>query len=103
MEKTLARAIYKRMEIGKEYTTRELSRLIGDDYFEIIPVNQHPGQPDGMPVSKMISAEMWKVVKAGFARTYTGQETLANVRGLKFGSTPKSFTTYNFRYWVRTK
>ena len=56
MEATMARAIYKQMEIGKAYTTRELSRLIGDDYYKYIPVNQHPGQPDGYPVSKVISA-----------------------------------------------
>ena len=56
MEATMARAIYKQMEIDKAYTTRELSRLIGDDYYTYIPVNQHPGQPDGYPVSKGISA-----------------------------------------------
>ena len=103
MEATMARAIYKQMEIGKAYTTRELSRLIGDDYYKYIPVNQHPSQPDGYPVSKGISAEMWKVVNAGFAKTYTKQETFANVRGLKYGDTPKSFTDYNIRYWVRVR
>ena len=103
MEATMARAIYKQMEIGKAYTTRELSRLIGDDYYKYIPVNQHPGQPDGMPVNKGISNEMWKVVNSGFAKTYTAQETIGNVRGLKFGTAPKSFTTYTARYWVRTR
>ena len=103
MEETLARAIYKRMEIGREYSTRDLSRLIGDDYYKYIPANKHPGQPDGMPVNKGISNEMRKVVNAGFAKTYTAQETFGNVRGLKFGTDPKSFTTYNLRYWVRTK
>ena len=103
MEATMARAIYKQMEIGKSYTTRELSRLIGDDYYKYIPVNQHPGQSDGMPVNKGISNEMWKVVNSGFAKTYTAQETIGNVRGLRFGTAPKSFTTYTARYWVRTR
>ena len=103
MEATMARAIYKRMEIGKAYSTSDLSRLIGDDYYKYIPVNQHPGQPDGYPVSKGISDEMWKVVNTGFAKTYAKKETLANVRGLKHGATPKSFTDYTIRYWVRTR
>ena len=103
MEATMARAIYKQMEIGKAYSTGDLSRLIGDDYYKYIPVNQHPGQPDGYTVSKGISDEMWKVVNAGFAKTYTKKETLANVRGLKHGATPKSFTDYTIRYWVRTR
>ena len=103
MEATMARAIYKQMEIGKAYSTRDLSRLIGDDYYKYIPVNQHPGHPDGMPVNKGISNEMWKVVNSGFAKTYTAQETIGNVRGLKFGTAPKSSTTYTARYWVRTR
>lgn len=103
MEKTLAREVYKRMEIGRAYTTSELGRLLGDDYYKMVPVNQHPGQPDGMPVSKMISAEMWKVVKTGYAITYTKNETLANVRGLRRGATPTSYTEYKFRYWTRTR
>ena len=103
MEATMARAIYKQMKIGKAYSTSDLSRLIGDDYYKYIPVNQHPGQPDGMPVNKVISNEMWKVVNAGFAKTYTAKETIGNVRGLKFGTAPKSFTTYTARYWVRTR
>ena len=103
MEATMARAIYKQMEIGKAYSTADLSRLIGDDYYKYIPVNQHPGQPDGMPVNKGISNEMWKVVNSGFAKTYTAQESIGNVRGLKFGTAPKSFTTYTARYWVRTR
>ena len=103
MEATMARAIYKQMEIGKEYSTRDLSRLIGDDYYKYIPVNQHPGQPDGYPVSKGISAEMWKVVKAGFAKTYTQEDCFGNVRGLRFGTAPKSYTTFTARYWVRTR
>ena len=99
----MARAIYKLMEIGRVYSTADLSRLIGDDYYKYIPVIQHPGQPDGMPVNKGISNEMWKVVNAGFAKTYTAQETIGNVRGLKFGTAPKSFATYTARYWVRTR
>ena len=103
MEATMARAIYKQMEIGKEYSTRDLVRLIGDDYYKYIPVNQHPGQPDGMPVSKGVSSEMWKVVKAGFAKTYTKEDCFGNVRGLRSGTAPKSYTTFTARYWVRTR
>ena len=42
MEKTLARAIYKMMEVGKEYTSSDLSRLIGDDYYKYIPEDMQP-------------------------------------------------------------
>ena len=38
MEKTMARAIYKRMEVGKQYTTRNLFRLLSEaEYYSYIP------------------------------------------------------------------
>lgn len=98
MEKTMAREIYKSMKIGKLYTTRDLFKLIEDNYYQYIPVERQ-----GENVNKIISREMWKVVKTGYARTYTEKETLANVRGIRFGSEPTSFTQYTFRYWVRVK
>ena len=103
MEKTLARAIYKKMEIGKAYSTSDLSKLIGDDYYKIVPVEFHPHQLNGKPVNAIISEEMWKVVMSGFAKTHKGEETMAYVRGLKKGTTPTSFRTYSVRYWIRTK
>lgn len=98
MEKTMARAIYKQMTIGKEYSTSDLFRLIEDVYYSYIPVEMQ-----GKDVRKIVAAEMWKIVKAGFARTRIEQQTLGNVRGLKYGTAPTSFTTYSFRYWVRTR
>lgn len=98
MEKTMAREIYKSMKIGKLYTTRDLFKLIEDNYYQYIPVERQ-----GENVNKIISGEMWKVVKTGYARTYTEKETLANVRGLRYGAKPTSFTDYKFRYWVRVK
>lgn len=98
MEKTLAREIYKRMETGKPYTTSELFRLVEDSYYKHIPVEYQ-----GKDVRKVVSEELWKVVKTGYARTYAEKETLANVRGLRFGAKPKSFTEYTLRYWVRIK
>lgn len=98
MEKTMARAIYKLMEIGKPYTTSELYDLLGDDYYKYIPVEMQ-----GKDVRKIVSAEMWNVVNAGYARSYTEQETLALVRGIRFGSKPTATQTYTFRYWVRLK
>lgn len=103
MEKTLAREIYKKMEIGKEYATADLLRLVGDDYYKIVPVECHPFQPNGKSAYKVVADEMWKVVKSGFARTHKADETVGNVRGLKFGTKPTSYTTYSVRYWVRTK
>ncbi len=103
MEKTLARAIYKKMKPGTPYTTSELFCLVGDDYYKYIPAERHPGQPDGEPVNKVVAEEMWKVVKAGFAKTYKGSESLALVGGLRKGATPTTFRDYSFRYWVRTK
>ena len=100
MEKTLARAIYKQMEVGRPYATRELFDLIGEDaYYKHIPV-----ELQGKDVRKIISAEMWKVVEAGYATTYTEKETLELVGGIRFGSTkPYPTQTYTFRYWTRTK
>lgn len=98
MEKTMARAIYKLMEVGKSYTTSELYELIGDDYYKYIPVEMH-----GKDVRKIVSAEMWKCVETGYARTYTEQETLPILRGVRFGNKPTAAQTYTFRYWVRLK
>ena len=98
MEKTLAREIYKAMETGKPYTTSDLFRLIEDVYYQHIPA-----ELQGKNVNKIVSEEMWKIVKTGYARTYTEKETLANVRGLRYGSKPTSFTEYTFRYWLRIK
>jgi hypothetical protein len=103
MEKTLAREIYKKMEIGKAYTTSDLLRLVGDDYYKIVPVEFHPFQPNGKSALKIVSEELWKVVKSGFAKTYKTEETVGNVRGLKFGAKPTSYTNYSVRNWVRTK
>jgi hypothetical protein len=94
----MAREIYKAMEIGKPYTTSDLFRLIEDVYYQHIPA-----ELQGKNVNKIVSDEMWKIVKTGYARTYTEKETLANVRGLRYGSKPTSFTEYTFRYWLRIK
>ena len=100
MGKTLAREIYKKMRIGNRYTTSELFDLIGEDtYYKHIPV-----ELQGKDVRKIISAEMWKVVKAGYATTCTEQEELELVRGIRFGSRRHvPLQTYTFRYWTRTK
>lgn len=99
MEKTMARAIYKKMVVGKPYTTTELFDLLGEEeYYKYIPVEMQ-----GKDVRKIVASEMWNVVKTGYAKTYSEQQSLANVRGIKFGATPTSFTTYNVRYWVRVK
>lgn len=99
MEKTLARAIWRRMEIGKTYTTTELFELLTEtEYYSYIPV-----ELQGKNVNRIIANEMWKVVKAGYARTYTLEEKLPNVKGVRYGTAPKSYTTYTFRYWIRLK
>lgn len=103
MEKTLARAIYKLMEIGKEYTTSDLSNLIGDDYYKYIPADMHPFAENGKPVNTIIYSEMWKVVKSGYATTKTEQQTLFLCGGVKFGCKPKESKTYTVRYWKRVK
>ena len=103
MEKTMAQAIYKRMEIGKAYTTSELFKLLDDEYYNYIPFDMQPGQPNGKPVNQVVSSEMYKAVNAGYVRTYTEKEELANVRGIRYGSKPTSYTMYTLRYWVRIK
>lgn len=103
MEKTLARSIYKLMEVGKEYTTSDLYRLIGEDYYKYIPEDMQPFQANGRPVNYIISSEMWKVVKSGYATTRTEQKTLLLCGGVKFGYKPKDSKTYTVRYWIRVK
>lgn len=103
MEKTMARAIYKKMEINKQYTTSELFDLIEKDYYKYTSIKNHPGQEKGMPVNKKIANEMWKIVKAGYATTFKKSETYPLIRGIKFGEKPKYFKTYDVRYWIRTK
>lgn len=98
MEKTMARAIYKKMEIGKAYTTTQLRDLLGDDYYKYIPV-----ELQGKDVRKIVAAEMWKVVNTGYAQTWLDTEKLAMVKGLRYGATPKCYREYTMRYWMRTK
>lgn len=110
MEKTLAREIYKRMEIGKPYTSMDLRKLLrawdeGDDvtytpdlYYRHIPAELH-----GKDVRKVIAAEMWKVVNAGYAKTYIKKESLPILRGLRYGAEPTCYQEYTIRYWVRVK
>ena len=89
---TMARAIYKKMKLGEAYTSSELYRLVEDEY-----------PATGEDVRKVVAREMWKVVNAGYATTGLKIEKLANVRGLKFGSCPTSYTTYTIRCWKRIK
>lgn len=99
MEATMAREIYKRMEIGKEYTTSDLFRMIEDVYYHFIPV-----ELQGKNVNKIVSSEMWKVVKSGYAKTFTEMESLECVRGIHYGSGKRGQKfNYTFRYWVRTR
>lgn len=92
MEKTMARAIYRRMEIGKEYKSFDLYQLIEDEY-----------PATGEDVRKVVAREMWKIVNAGYAKTSTRQEKFPILRGLRYGSEPTAYQTYNVRYWIRIK
>lgn len=98
MEKTLARGIYRKMEIGRDYRTSELFDLIEDDYYKYISVEQQK-----IAVNRIISCEMWKIVNAGYAETRMEEEELPIVRGLRFGNKPKAWKIYNIRYWTRVK
>lgn len=102
MEKTMARAIYKRMATGKWYTSYELFSLIEDDYYSYIPTEMQ-----GKDVRKVCASEMWKVVKAGFAETKMQEEEHAIVRGLRYGVkrdwSKVPTKKYSVRYWRRTK
>ena len=103
MEKTLARAIYKQMEIGTWYTSMELYNLLGDDYYKYIPT-----ELQGKDVRKICAREMFKVVDAGFATTKIETETYHIVRGLRHGVKNRDWSkvptqTYTVRYFMRTK
>ena len=97
MEKTMARAIYKKMAIGQWYTSYELYRLVEDDY-----------PPTGKDVRKVVAAEMWKIVNAGYADTKLDSETYPIVRGLRRNVKNRDWSkvptqTYTTRYWRRLK
>lgn len=92
MEQTMARAIYKAMKIGEKYTSYELYKLVEDEY-----------PATGEDVRKVVSREMWKVVNAGYAKTFKKTESLPIVRAIRYGSAPTSYQTYTIRYWIRTK
>lgn len=103
MEKTMARAIYKAMEIGKAYTSSELFDLLGDDYYKYIPVCLQ-----GKDVRKIVASEMWKVVNTGFAKTEVKEETYHMIRGLRYKCRNRDWSkvstkTYAVRYWTRIK
>lgn len=103
MEKTLARAIYKRMEIGREYKTSELCDLIDDVYYSYVPRDMWPFQENGKSWLTVVSGEMWKIVKAGYATTHKKNMSLPIVRGIRFGSKPTCYHDYTIRYWKRIK
>jgi hypothetical protein len=97
MEKTMARAIYKKMAIGVWYTSYELYRLVEDDY-----------PPTGKDVRKVVASEMWKVVNTGYAETKLENETYHIVRGLRYNVPNRDWSkvptqTYTVRYWRRIK
>ena len=85
------------MVIGEWYTSSELYRLIEDDY-----------PPTGKDVRKVVAAEMWKVVNAGYADTRLEQETYHITRGLRYNVRNRDWSkvptqTYTVRYWRRIK
>lgn len=111
---TLARAIYKNMEIGKEYTTTEIGNLMIDaDGYGFpcdggIPTRiaemTWEEAPDGLKgIHKVILSQMWKIVNTGYATTRMEEETLGSIRGCQFGGTKTVYKTYNMRYWKRVK
>ena len=97
MEKTMARAIYKKMAIGVWYTSYELYRLVEDDY-----------PPTGKDVRKVVASEMWKVVNTGYAETKLENETYHIVRGLRYNVPNRDWSkvptqTYTVSYSRRIK
>ncbi len=97
MEKTMARAIYKKMVIGKAYRSYDLYKLVEDDY-----------PATGEDVRKVVAREMWRVVNAGYADTYIQEESYHSVRGLRYHKPDRDWSkvptrTYSIRYWIRTK
>lgn len=97
MEKTMARAIYKKMVVGQRYTSYELYRLVEDDY-----------PPTGKDVRKVVAAEMWKIVNTGYADTKLESDTYHIVRGLRRNVKNRDWSkvptqTYTTRYWRRLK
>ena len=91
---TMARAIYKKMELNKPYTSSELYNLVRDEY-----------PATGEDVRKVVAREMWKVVNAGYAKTYKSDEQFYNVRGTRVGSPIQDdrWMIYSVRYWVRVR
>lgn len=93
---TMARAIYRAMEVGKEYTTSEIKELARN--IEFLPWDE-----DTDDWNKAIPKNLWKMVNTGYAVTRMAQETMGSIRGCQFGGTKVVYTTYNMRYWKRIK
>lgn len=124
MEKTLAREIYKRMEIGRRYTTNELRKIVGDtlyyahqpdfkgwEYYNSWETEEEHDRKEKEweeIFRRGIKNELWQIVKAGYARTEVFEEEYKIVKGLKYGVKNRDWSKvpsrqYTIRYWWRIK
>ena len=123
MEKTLAREIYKRMEPGKKYKTREILDMLGDTFYLFQPefrgwdayqdwTDMEDYQQKEAELEKMrrrgITKELWQIVNAGYAATEIVEETFYIVRGLRYHAPNRDWSkvptrSYMTRYWWRTR
>ena len=123
MEKTLAREIYKRMEAGKKYTTKELMKMLGDTFYLFQPefrgweayqnwTDMEDYRAKEAELTEMrkrgITSDLWKIVNAGYAATSVESKTYRIVRGLKHSVPNRDWTKvptqdYTVRYWWRSR
>lgn len=123
MEKTLAREIYKRMEVGVRYTTNDLMKMLGDTFYLFQPefrgwdayqhwesmeeYQQMDAELKAMRKRGIVN-ELWQIVNAGYAATEVQDETYHIVRGLRYNNPNRDWSkvptqTYTVRRWWRTR
>lgn len=94
MEKTVARALYKEMALGQEYSTQEIIEIAKKLW---LPSNEE------QDLKKAINKALWKIVNSGYAITQKRQVEMSWIRGCQFGGTKVVKQEYTIRYWIRIK
>lgn len=111
-QKTLARALYLRMELNEQYTTRDLISMIDFDeiWDKFLPeLNTITDLHEKYLLQKKaVTKALWSIVNTRYASTTVQNETYHMVRGLKYDAPNRDWSkvptnTYTTRRWWRTK
>ena len=100
MEKTLARAIYKKMVLGKKYSAKQLRELVGSDFSKYNP---------GSSSDEVVEEVMKPVVSSGYATIVSIPEhRLVGFNNFSYyggcsGRSQPIYRTIFTNYYVRAK